>query len=103
MKKTMLLCSALLLSFAFAFAQEKGTPAAENKKADENSTEKVQSKIPDTYANDFLYKPYTPTFKTDGTKGKIKNVILLIGDGMGMAQAVAGYYANGNDLAIMKL
>ena len=67
----MLLCSALLLSFAFAFAQEKGTPAAENKKADENSTEKVQSKLPDTYANDFLYKPYTPTFKTDGTKGKI--------------------------------
>ncbi len=43
----MLLCSALLLSFAFAFAQEKGTPADENKKADENSTEKVQSKIPD--------------------------------------------------------
>ena len=81
-------------AFEFRFCLrtgKKGTPAAENKKADENSTEKVQSKIPDTYANDFLYKPYTPTFKTDGTKGKIKNVILLIGDGMGMAQAVAGY------------
>lgn len=103
MKKTLLLCAALLLSFSAAVAQEKGTPAAENKKANENSTEKVKATIPDTYANDFTYTPYIPTFKSDGTNGKVKNVILLIGDGMGMAQAVAGYYANGNDLAIMKL
>lgn len=103
MKKTLLLCAALLLSFSAAVAQEKGTPAAANKKADENSTEKVKEKAPDTYTNDFTYTPYTPTFKNDGTNGKVKNVILLIGDGMGMAQAVAGYYANGNDLAIMKL
>lgn len=37
---------------------------------------------------------YTPTYKNDGGKGKIKNVIFLIGDGMGLAQIVAGYYAN---------
>lgn len=102
MKKTLLLCSAFILSFAAAFAQEKGTPAAENKKADENSTEKIKT-TNDTYTNDFVYTPYTPTFKNDGSNGKVKNVILLIGDGMGMAQAVAGYYANGNDLAILKL
>ena len=76
----------LLSGFSLAWAQEKGTPAAENKKADENSTEKVADKIPDTYANDFTYTPYTPTFKSDGTNGKVKNVILLIGDGMGTAQ-----------------
>lgn len=103
MKKTLLLCAALLMSFSLAWAQEKGTPAAANKKADENSTEKVKEKAPDTYVNDFTYTPYTPTFKSDGTTGKVRNVILLIGDGMGMAQAVAGYYANGNDLAILKL
>lgn len=103
MKKTLLLFSALLMSCSLAWAQEKGTPAAENKKADENSTEKVADKVPDTYANDFTYTPYTPTFKSDGSNGKVKNVILLIGDGMGMAQAVSGYYANGNDLAILKL
>ena len=91
MKKTLLLFSALLMTFSLAWAQEKGTPAAENKKADENSTEKVADKVPDTYANDFTYTPYTPTFKSDGTNGKVKNVILLIGDGMGMAQAVSGY------------
>lgn len=37
---------------------------------------------------------YTPTYRNDGGKGKIKNVIYLIGDGMGLAQIVAAYYAN---------
>ena len=55
MKKTLLLFSALLMTFSLTWAQEKGTPAAENKKADENSTEKVADKVPDTYANDFTY------------------------------------------------
>ncbi|MDD4820148.1 MAG: alkaline phosphatase [Flavobacteriales bacterium] len=102
MKKTLILCAALLFG-AVTFAQEKGTPAAVNKKADENSTETKKSDRISVYTNDFTYTPYSPTFKTDGTTKKIKNVILMIGDGMGMAQAVAGYYANGNDLAILKL
>lgn len=37
---------------------------------------------------------YTPTYKNDGARGKIKNVIFLIGDGMGLSQIVAGAYAN---------
>lgn len=37
---------------------------------------------------------YTPTYKNDGGKGRIKNVIFLIGDGMGLTQIVAGAYAN---------
>lgn len=37
---------------------------------------------------------YTPTHRNDGGKGKIKNVIFLIGDGMGLEQIVAGFYAN---------
>ena len=47
---------------------------------------------------------YTPTFKSDGAKpGKIKNVILMIGDGMGLNQIVAGAYANRRDLTLLKL
>lgn len=37
---------------------------------------------------------YTPTYKNDGGKGRIKNVIFLIGDGMGLTQIEAGAYAN---------
>lgn len=37
---------------------------------------------------------YTPTYRNDGGKGKVKNVIFLIGDGMGLSQIVAAFYAN---------
>lgn len=37
---------------------------------------------------------YTPTYKNDGANKKIKNVIFLIGDGMGLNQVIAGDYAN---------
>ena len=37
---------------------------------------------------------YQPTYATDGLQGKIKNVIFLIGDGMGLSQITAAAYAN---------
>lgn len=37
---------------------------------------------------------YAPTFRNDGRKGRVKNVIFLIGDGMGLSQIVAAAYAN---------
>ena len=46
---------------------------------------------------------YTPTYRNDGCKKKIKNVILLIGDGMGLNQIIAGAYANQRDLTLLKL
>jgi alkaline phosphatase len=46
------------------------------------------------YDNPTGYTPYQPTFKTDGANTTIKNVILLIGDGMGLAQIQAGLSAN---------
>ena len=46
---------------------------------------------------------YTPTFLNDGAHKKIKNVIFLIGDGMGLNQIVAGAYANQRDLTLLKL
>ena len=41
---------------------------------------------------------YTPTYKNDGSSKKVKNVIFLIGDGMGLNQILSGAYANGRDL-----
>lgn len=47
--------------------------------------------------NRMLTKPveiYTPTYLNDGTEKPIKNVILLIGDGMGLAQICAAQTVN---------
>ncbi len=49
------------------------------------------------------YKLYAPTYKNDGTAVRIKNVILLIGDGTGLAQLYAGYTANGGALNIFNM
>lgn len=46
------------------------------------------------FVNSKGYLPYRPTYKTDGSKKRTKNVILLIGDGMGLAQIQAGLSAN---------
>ena len=46
------------------------------------------------YVNPKGYTPYKPSYKTDGLTRKAKNVILLIGDGMGLAQIQAGLSAN---------
>jgi alkaline phosphatase len=46
------------------------------------------------YQNTKPNKPYQPTYRTDGAQKRAKNVILLIGDGMGLAQIQAGLTAN---------
>ena len=46
---------------------------------------------------------YSPTFRNDGKDKKIKNVIFLIGDGMGLGQILAGAYANGSDLSMLRM
>ncbi len=50
------------------------------------------------YTNSKPYSVYTPTYKNDGGTGKVKNVILLIGDGMGLAQIQAALTANYGNL-----
>lgn len=49
------------------------------------------------------YALYTPTYKNDGTTKKVKNVILLIGDGTGLAQWYAGYTINGGALNVFNM
>jgi len=53
-----------------------------------------------SYTGGDAYQPYQPTYKSDGIDRPIKNVILLIGDGTGLAQLYAGYTANKGGLNI---
>ncbi|WP_162418762.1 alkaline phosphatase [Cyclobacterium roseum] len=46
---------------------------------------------------------YRPTYESDGTDQKVRNVILLIGDGNGLAQISAAMYANNNQLTLTNL
>ena len=46
---------------------------------------------------------YQPTYKTDGNLKQPKNIILLIGDGTGLAQLYAGYTANKGNLSIFSI
>ena len=46
---------------------------------------------------------YTPTYRNDGSSKKVKNVIFLIGDGMGLNQILSGAYANGRDLSMLRM
>ncbi len=46
---------------------------------------------------------YTPDFKIDGSNAKVRNVILLIGDGMGLGAVCSAMYANGGELTMTNL
>ncbi|HEX2533628.1 MAG TPA: alkaline phosphatase [Chitinophagaceae bacterium] len=56
-----------------------------------------------SYTNPAPHPTYTPKFRTDGTTRPVKNVILLIGDGTGLAQWQAGYTANRGQLNVYNL
>jgi len=62
------------------------------------------NKLPaNSFTTDSVYKAYQPTYETDGLNRPVKNVILLIGDGTGLAQLYAGYTANKGSLNIFKM
>ncbi|MCS4436658.1 alkaline phosphatase [Aquiflexum gelatinilyticum] len=50
-----------------------------------------------------LHEIYKPEFDHDGKENKIERVILMIGDGNGLAQISAGMFANGNQLNLTQL
>ena len=56
-----------------------------------------------SYTSDKPYAVYKPTYKTDGSRKPVKNIILLIGDGTGLPQLYAGYTANHAALNIFKM
>lgn len=46
---------------------------------------------------------YTPSFNTDGIDKPVKNIILMIGDGMGLAHITSGMYSNRGGLTLTNL
>ena len=50
-----------------------------------------------------MHDAYVPSFENDGSEQKPLNVILMIGDGMGLAHLSTGMYANGGELTITNL
>lgn len=55
------------------------------------------------YTAPATYEPYQPTYKNDGSDKTVKNVIILIGDGTGLAQWYAGYTANKAKLNVFSM
>ena len=55
------------------------------------------------YANIFFSEVYQPTFSSDGKMDKVENIILLIGDGNGLAQISATALANNGELSLTQL
>lgn len=50
------------------------------------------------YSNTDFHTVYTPAFAADNTSAQVQNVILMIGDGTGLAQISAGLFTNKNVL-----
>ncbi|MCD8538542.1 MAG: alkaline phosphatase [Leadbetterella sp.] len=48
----------------------------------------------DEFQNTDFHEVYLPAYRNNDTYGRVKNIILLIGDGMGLAQIQAGLTAN---------
>ncbi|PWJ57204.1 alkaline phosphatase [Dyadobacter jejuensis] len=55
------------------------------------------------FTNAVPHSLYTPTYKNNDQRSRVKNVILLIGDGMGLAQIHAGLTANHGALNLTQL
>jgi alkaline phosphatase len=49
------------------------------------------------------HTPYEPTFLNNDKRSKVKNIILLIGDGMGLTQIYAGYTGNRGTLSLFNM
>ena len=86
MKKTFILLAALLATLTLA-AQTENT--------------EISAVAAGAYATQ--QDSYTPSFKVDGKNTRVRNVILLIGDGMGHGAVNAAMYANGGSLTMTNL
>lgn len=85
MQRKLILLAALVALGVSAQAQNKEVKAASG----------------DYYAT--RQSAYTPSFTADGTNRRVRNVILMIGDGMGVGAVNAAMYANGGELTMTNL
>jgi len=63
----------------------------------------LNNKPKNEYVAPEAYTVYHPTYKSDGSTKKVKNIILCIGDGMGLSQLYATYTANRGQLNIFQM
>ena len=88
MKKLIFVCCAVLCASILSFAQST-----------------TKKSITATSGETYVQKQgsYTPSFAVDGKHTKVKNVILLIGDGMGWGAVNSAMYGNGGELTMTNL
>ena len=67
----------------------------------QSGTREITAAAADAYAQ--KQSTYTPDFRIDGSNARVRNIILLIGDGMGMGAVNVGMYANGGELTMTNL
>jgi alkaline phosphatase len=63
----------------------------------------LNKKPKDEYVSNQPYEIYHPTYHSDGAIKKVKNIILCIGDGMGLSQIYATYTSNHGQLNIFQM
>lgn len=63
----------------------------------------LNKKAKDEYIADKPYEVYHPTYRSDGAVKKVKNIILCIGDGMGLSQIYSTYTTNYGQLNIFQM
>lgn len=64
---------------------------------------KAQQAVTGSIENVTPQGSYTPSFVIDGEERAPRNIILMIGDGMGLAHIATAMYANGGELTITNL
>jgi len=62
----------------------------------------LRSRPASEYKENEPYPTYKPTYRNNDSSGRVRNVILLIGDGMGLTQIYSGVTANRGDLNLTK-
>ncbi len=55
------------------------------------------------YTGEIRHTVYKPTFENDGEEIPLNQIILMIGDGNGLAQLASGMFVNGNELNLTQL
>ncbi len=63
----------------------------------------LRTRVQAQYQADSGYALYKPAYRNNDRQSRVKNVILLIGDGMGLAQIYAGYTANYGQLNLFNM
>lgn len=57
-----------------------------------------QSVVKGSVGNSDFHEAYTPSFARDAVHKPVRNIILMIGDGMGLTHVASGMYANRGEL-----